>query len=99
MDGARPSGVFRSPFTGFILMVGHALRMTVARRSAGAAIVGVPGVLPAFGLARREVRAPKVDRHPTAGFFTMKAAMRAHQSFAVIAFCTFPGGCLREATI
>ncbi len=67
--------------------------------TAGAAIVGFLSVLQAFGLTLLVVREPVIDRHLSAGVFTMNAVIAVVLSFAIIAFSAFGGAFLREAGV
>ena len=67
--------------------------------TAGAAIVGFLSVLQAFGLTLLIVREPEIDRHLSAGVFTVNAVIAVILSFVIIALSAFGGVFLREAGV
>jgi len=67
--------------------------------TAGAAIVGFLSVLQAFGLTLLVVREPEIDRHLSAGVFTMNAVINIILSFVIVALSALGGAFLHEAGV
>ena len=67
--------------------------------TAGAAIVGFLSVLQALGLTLLVVREPEIDRHLSAGIFTMNAVIAVILSLIIVALSAFGGAFLHEAGV
>jgi len=92
-------GYFVLQFVSSVVLARLLTPYEVGVYTAGAAIVGFLSVLQAFGLTMLVVREPEIDRHLSAGVFTMNAVIAVILSLAIVALSAFGGTFLHEAGV
>lgn len=92
-------GYFVLQFSASVVLARLLTPYEVGVYAAGAAIVGFLSVMQAFGLTLLVIREPVLDRHLSAGVFTMNAIIAVILSLAIVAFSAFGGAFLREAGV
>lgn len=92
-------GYFVLQFSSSVVLARLLTPYEVGVYTAGAAIVGFLSVLQAFGLTLLIVREPVIDRHLSAGLFTMNAVIAVVLSLVILAFSAFGGAFLHEAGV
>lgn len=92
-------GYFVLQFSSSVVLARLLTPYEVGVYTAGAAIVGFLSVLQAFGLTLLVVREPVVDRHLSAGVFTINAVIAVILSSAIVALSALGGAFLHEAGV
>jgi O-antigen/teichoic acid export membrane protein len=89
-------GYFVLQFSSSVVLARLLTPYEVGVYTAGAAIVGFLSVLQAFGLTLLVVREPVIDRHLSAGVFTINAVIAVILSSAIVALSALGGAFLHE---
>ena len=89
-------GFFVLQFGGTVVLARLLTPYEMGVYTAAAAVIGILGILQAFGLTLFIIREPDLDRHILASAFTVNAILAVALSLAIVGLSALGGAFLRE---